>query len=516
MAGLRLFGFEITRKKELDPRNNISFAPPQDTDGGSLAYAVGQAGASIVDFDGTIKTESGLIDRYREMSLQPEIDEAINEILNAAICYTPQDKIVNINLSDIEELDEQIKDVIRIEFENVLKFLEFSKNAYNIFRTWYVDGRIYFHVIIDDKNTIKEFRYIDPRKLRKVKEVKDVPVEGASIQGQKPTVPKIVNEYFVYSEKGFTGNTGGSYTFSTSLNALRIAKDSILYCTSGLNDKTGQMVLSHLHKAIKPLNQLRALEDAVVIYRMSRSPERRVFYVDIGNLPKSQAEQYLRDMMVKHKNKLVYNPSTGEIRDDRRFQTIVEDYWIPRRSDGQSTKIDTLPGAQNLGVMDDVKYFQEKLYDALNIPKSRLESGQPFTTGTATEITLEEVKFYKFINRLRMRFSDIFIQALEKVLIINKVIKYEEWLTIKDRIRFDFTSDNHFNEFNENMVLKERLNMLEMIQPFVGSYFSMEYVKKNILKLSEEEIARMNVENEQNMGNLEPTPENNPQIELNK
>lgn len=481
---MKLFGFEI--KRFAPGEEPKSFAPPVSDDGGIIVTPSGFYG-SYVDLEGSAKSETELVTRYREMAMQPEIEQAVDEITNEAISASPENKICSIILDDIE-VSPKIKAVIEDEFEHIMKLLNFNNKAYEIFRQWYIDGRLFFHAIVDQKNSdqgIQELRYIDPRMIKKVRELKtkDKTIGMSENEAVKTTD---YHEYFVYSNKGFEQKD------YSPKQALKIAKDSIVYVTSGLMDRTNQLVLSYLHKAIKPLNQLRILEDATVIYRISRAPERRIFYIDVGNLPKMKAEQYLRDMMVKHKNRLVYNAETGDVRDDRKFMTMIEDYWLPRREGGKGTEITTLPGGQNLGEMTDVEYFQQKLYQSLNIPIDRLTPNAPFSVGNTNEITRDEIKFFKFIQRLRLRFAMLFINILEKQLILKNILTWDEWAFIKDSIRFDFISDNYFAELKETQILKERLNTVAMLEPYVGVYYSEEFIRRNILKQNDEDIEQIN------------------------
>lgn len=492
---VKLFGFEIRRQGDGQPTVQ-SFAPPSSDDGGVNVTTGGFYG-SYVDLEGSAKSESELITRYRDMALQPEIETAVDEIVNEAICIDPDSgRVVDINL-DFTNLDDQIKQSIAREFDYCLNLLNFNNKSYEVFRQWYIDGRLYYHAVIDQQNPkrgVLELRYIDPRNLRKVREVKTLKANNSIDLGQTTNVPQQkVSEYFLYSNKGQTKNDFGPQY------SLRIAKDSIVYCTSGLTDKSNQMVLSYLHKAIKPLNQLRILEDAVVIYRISRAPERRIFYVDIGNLPKMKAEQYMRDMMVKHKNKLVYDASTGEIRDDRRFMTMLEDYWIPRREGNRGTVIETLPGASNLDQISDLTYFQDRLYNSLGIPTNRQQKNSMFVFGKADNITREEVKFFKTIERMRNRFQGLFMSFLEKQLILKNIINYQEWLQIKETIQFRFAVDNYFAELKEIEILKERINAASIIDPYLGKYFSEEYVRKNVLKQTDEDIKLINAQQQEDI-----------------
>ena len=484
----RLFGFEIKRQRPGESEAQ-SFAPPIDEDGGVVLTPGGFFG-SYVDLDNAAKNETDLVTRYRDLAQQSEIEMAVDEITNEAICATPENHIVGIILSDVEASD-KIKGIIEDEFENVIKLLKFNAKAYEIFRQWYIDGRLFYHAIVDEKapqEGIKELRYIDPRSIKKIKEVKKPKI----ITRLDNEVIKSVNvsDYFIYSTSGFDTKD------YNPRQMVKISKDSIVYLTSGLTDRTGQMVLSHLHKAVKPMNQLRIMEDATVIYRISRAPERRVFYVDVGNLPKMKAEQYLRDMMVKHKNRLIYNAETGDVKDDRKFMTMVEDYWMPRREGGRGTEITTLKGGENLGVMEDVLYFQKKLYQSLNIPVSRLYPETPFSSGNINEVSNEEMKFFKFIQRLRARFSMLFTSVLEKNLMLKNIMTYEDWDAIKDNIRYDFVIDNNFAEARDNQILKERINMANLIDPMIGRYYSEEYVRRFILKQHDEDIEQIDMQNE--------------------
>jgi len=484
---IELFGFTIGKKEEETKPNVVSFAPPPNDDG-TLAVAEGGVYGTTVDVNNQAKNEAQLITRYREMAAQPECERAVDDIVNEAIIGTEQDSPVEIVLDNIEEMNDQIKDRVREEFEEILRMLNFHNRAYDVFKNWYIDGRLYYHLMIDQKQPrlgIQEIRYIDPRKIKKVR------VEKRDNQNQvsKEIFNKKYNEYYVYSAKGVTAGNQG----------VKVAPDSIAYCHSGLMDQNNKMVLSHVHKAIKPLNQLRMLEVATVIYRLARAPERRIFYIDVGNLPKAKAEQYLRDMMTKHKNKLVYDANTGEVRDDRKFLTMLEDYWLPRREGGKGTEITTLPGGQNLGEIEDVQYFRKKLYESLNVPISRLETDNSFNLGRASEITRDELKFSKFISRLRYRFSELFHVILEKQLLLKGIITKQEWNEVKGKIYYDFLEDNHFSELKNAEIMRERLSTLRDLDEYVGKYYSMEWVRKNILMQTEEEIEEIDgqIEGEQ-------------------
>ena len=472
-----LFGFTIARKKQEDQQENLpSIVSPTQEDG-AIEIAPGGAYGTYVDLEGKAKNEGELVTKYRQMALQPECDSAVQDVVNEAIVVTEDSGPVEIVLDKLD-YPENIKKKIHEEFEAIMKLLDFNNNAYDLFRKWYVDGRLYHHIVIDEKNPrqgIKDLRYIDPRKIRKIKEaLKEKDARTGA------TVFKGMNEYYLY-------NAGGVNS-SNQAQGVKIAKDSISYCHSGLLDERNSMIYSYLHKAIKPLNQLRMLEDAVVIYRLARAPERRVFYIDVGNLPKMKAEQYMRDMMVKHKNKLIYDASTGEVRDDRKFMTMLEDFWLPRREGGRGTEITTLPGGQSLGEMDDVDYFRRKLYKSLNVPITRMDAENQFNLGRASEITRDELKFNKFVMRLRNRFSILFSDLLEIQLALKGVITRGEWKEMKQDIYYDFQEDNHFTELKETEIMQGRLQILGEVDNFVGKYFSEDWIRKNVLRMTEEEI----------------------------
>ena len=489
-----LFGFQINRKKEeKEAQKLVSFVPPSNDDG-ALTVAAGGVYGTYVDLDGSVRTEAELVNKYRAISFDPAIDLAIQEICNEAIVEDSDEDTVAIVLDDIEQPD-TIKKTIQEEFENVLGLLEFNRLSYELFRRWYVDGRLYYHVIVDENKPAKgilEVRYVDPRNIKKVREVKK---EKDSKTGV--TIEKVVNEYYMYSPSGFlkrtgslTGSTMNSYGSSGSVSAegVKIARDSIVYCTSGNQSLDNKLILSWLHKAIRPLNQLRSMEDSLVIYRISRAPERRIFYVDVGGLPKAKAEQYLSDIMTKFKNKVVYDSSTGEIRDDRKFMTMLEDFWLPRREGGRGTEITTLPGGQNLGEIEDVVYFQNNLYRSLNVPITRLQPETTYTLGRATEISRDEVKFSKFIFRLRNKFSELFMKMLERQLILKGICTTEDWKEWREQIKFDFAVDNYFEELKVMEMNRDRIGLLREMEDYVGKYYSHEYVRRYILQHSEEEI----------------------------
>ena len=474
----QLFGFSITRvKKPQDPKQ--SFTTPQAEDGTQTVAAGGYFG-QYLDMEGTAKNEQELIRRYREIALHPECDMAIEDIVNEAIVANELKDAVKLDLDNVE-YGKEIKSKIDNEFKEILRLMNFNTKGHDIFRRWYVDGRIYYHKIIDRESPVQgitELRYIDPRKIKKLREIKKGrPVAMANIQ-----VVHDYNEYFLYNEKGVAGPGMAS-------GGIKIAPDAITFCPSGLVDLNKNMVMSYLHKAIKPVNQLRMIEDAVVIYRIARAPERRVFKIDVGNLPKVKAEQYLRDVMARYRNKLVYDASTGEIRDDRNYMSMLEDFWLPSREGGRGTDISTLPGGQNLGEVADIEYFQRKLYRSLNVPISRLESSQGFNLGRSTEITRDELKFTKFVQRLRKKFTELFNDLLRTQLVLKSVINDDDWVGIKEKIKYDFLADGHFSELKNAELLRERIALANDVRDYVGKYFSVNYVRKNILKQSEREIA---------------------------
>jgi hypothetical protein len=484
MAGINLFGFELVRvKPETDVQPQIT-APISDD--GAIEVSSGGYFGTYLDLEASFKNEADLISRYREMSLQPELESAIDEIVNEAIVHDVSGKSVSIILDDLEQ-PEEIKEAIREEFKNVLKLLNFSNDGSGLFKDWYVDGRLYFQVLVDRAQPqlgIQELVYIDPRKIKKVRTVekKKDPRTGADLISG-------VQEFYVFNDKS---SAQGSQTVSTLGDAsLKIAIDAIVNVNSGILDPKRQMVLSYLHKAIKPLNQLRMVEDAVVIYRLSRAPERRVFYIDVGNMPRIKADQYLRDFMTKFRNKVVYDSSTGEVKDDRKFMSIMEDFWIPRRGEGKSTEITTLPPGQNLGEMADVKYFEQKLYKSLNIPVTRLEAGQGFMLGRSQEITRDEVKFNKFIEKLRSKFTILFDELMERQLALKGIASIDEWKELREKIHYDFLKDNNFSELREADLVNARMQLLMQVEQFTGRYFSKAWVQKNVLHLDEEEVAKI-------------------------
>ena len=486
---IKLFGFTLGSKDlvQVQPPEQPSFALPTPAiDDGAVTITQNAYYGTYVDLEGSIRNELELITRYREMANHPELEMAIDDIVNEAITHDVTGRTVDIVLDKLKQ-PEAVKKKILEEFENILDMLNFGNLSDDLFKRWYIDGRIYYHVVVDEKKPkegIQELRYIDPRKIRKVREVKKErdPKTGADII-------KSIAEYYVYSDRGTT-----TQTYGASVNTgLRIAPESIINVNSGLMDAKNTFVISYLHKAIKPLNQLRMIEDAVCIYRISRAPERRVFYIDVGNLPRGKAEQYLKDIMVKYRNKMVYDANTGELRDDRKHMSMLEDFWLPRREGGKGTEITTLPAGQNLGELEDVKYFREKLLQSLNVPLSRLQpsDGGMIGVGRTSEVTRDEVKFTKFIIRLRNKFSQIFDHALRIQCVLKGICTTEEWETFKDKIYYDYKKDNNFTELRDAELLRERVSLLQLVDPYIGHYYSAEWVKKKILQFTDEDIQKM-------------------------
>jgi adenylate cyclase class IV len=499
---VQLFGFEISRKKGKQENTspdetNKTFALPQNDDG-AVTIQSGAYYGTYVDLDGVVRNEIELITRYREMSMQPELETAIDEIVNESIVNNSKDKAVEINMDDLKQ-PEAVKKKIRDEFDTVLKLLNFGNMGHDIFRRWYIDGRMFYHVIIDEKKAnegVLELRYIDPRRIRKIREIQKTKDPRTTID-----IIKKVNEYYLYNERGIIG--------AHSNLGAKIAVDAIVNVNSGLMDSKRAMVLSYLHKAIKPLNNLRMIEDATVIYRLSRAPERRIFYIDVGNMPTIKAEQYLKDIMSKYRNKLVYDSTTGEIKDDRKHLSMLEDFWLPRREGGKGTEITTLPGGQNLGELEDVKYFERKLYKSLGVPIGRLEQ-QPGggILGRTTEITRDELKFSKFIERLRNKFATLFDDILRVQLVLKKVCTEDEWKEFKEDIYYDFKKDNNFDELKESELLMNRIATLQAVDPYVGRYYSMAWVRKNVLMLDDEDIEELQKEIEEEKVANTPVDEN--------
>ena len=467
------FGFEIKRKEK-----ELGAVTPPATDDGTYDISGGGFYSTILDTDGRSRTEDDLIRRYRDIAIQPECDSAIEDIVSEAIASDERDMCVSVVLDNLQ-VSATIKKRIKEEFERILQLLDFNNKAHDIFRRWYVDGRIFYHKVIDSQNPrkgIQQLRYIDPRKIKKVREVQ------TGKRGQVDVVKKF-KEFYIYNQHGHQVNNTST--------GVKLTFDSIAYCPSGLIDMHKGTVLSYLNKAIKPVNQLRMIEDSVVIYRISRAPERRIFYIDVGNLPKIKAEQYLKDVMNRYRNKLVYDASTGEIRDDRNHMSMLEDFWLPRREGGRGTEITTLPGGANLGEIDDITYFQRKLYRSLNVPISRLEAEQNFSLGRSTEITRDELKFTKFIGRLRKKFSNLFSDILRTQLVLQGIIADEEWHDIKEHIQYDYLQDNNFSELKEAELIKERLDMLGQIENYVGTFYSKKWVQQNVLRMTDSEIESM-------------------------
>ena len=479
--GFKLFGFEITRAK--DNKAIKSIVPPRDDDGAGYvtATSAGSHYGHYINMEGDdSKDQAQLILKYRGSAYQPEADAAIEDIVNEAITAAENKPSVALNLDNVP-VSATVKKTMFEEFENIFNMLNFKELGHDIFRRWYIDGRIYHHLIVDENNPtagIQEIRYIDTVKIRKVKQVKKKkdPISGATLVDR-------VNEFYIYQEKPGSQASG-----------VKLTLDSVSYCTSGLLDEHRKKVISYLHKALKPITQLRMMEDSLVIYRLARAPERRMFYIDVGNLPRGKAEQYMKDIMAKYRNKLVYDAKTGEIRDDRKHMSMLEDFWLPRREGGRGTEISTLPGGENLGQIEDIIYFQKRLYRSLNVPMNRLEQEQQFSLGRATEISRDELKFQKFIDRLRNRFANLFYDILKKQLILKNVITEDDWNSWKNKVTIDFLRDNHFAELKEAELLRERIQSLDQITNYVGEYFSKEWVQKNVLLFDDETIDNMNKE----------------------
>ena len=476
-----LFGFSFNKK---DNKGKAPSPIQPSSDDGATSYIAGGYYGQYLDLDGNFKTEYDMVKKYREMAMHPEVDEAIEDIIHEAIVADQNDSPVQVNLDNLEVSD-SVKDMIREEFDYVKNLLAFDSKAHEMFRRWYIDGRLYYHKVINldaPQDGIQELRYIDPHKIKKVRQI---------------TKPKTADEfmkydfgkgeeYFLYNPKGLNNTSANS--------GIRIAKDAITYVVSGLMDTNRNIVLSYLHKGIKVLNQLRMIEDSLVIYRISRAPERRIFYIDVGNLPKVKAEQYLREVMGRYRNKLVYDANTGEIRDDRKYMSMMEDFWLPRREGGRGTEITTLPGGQNLGELTDVQYFQTKLYKALNVPAGRLDSQQQFNIGRSAEITRDELKFTKFVGKLRKKFSDIFNDTLKTQLILKSVITPEDWDDMKEHIQYDYLYDNHFTELKNLEMMTEKLNVIAAMDPYVGKYFSTDYIRSEILGQTETQIEEIDAQ----------------------
>jgi len=493
-----LFGFSIGKRAELsdaigltgDNPQNLSFVAPENFDG-TQVIETGGFMSSVYDFGGSFMDENSLIKQYRSMSLYPEVDMAIEDIVTQAIVFDTDDIAVRISLDNVE-LSDNIKSKISYEFDKIIKLLDFKNKGYDIFRRWYVDGRVYFQNIIDvehPENGIVELRAIDPVRIRKVRKVQK---EVKRVQNTTVPVVKRVEEHYVYTDYEIS-----NVAASTSAMGVKISPDAITYCHSGYIDQTSKRVVGHLHKAIRPLNMLRQTEDAMVVYRIARAPERRVFYIDVGNLPKQKAEEYIKNLMTRYRNKLTYDSSTGEIKDQKNHMSMLEDYWLPRREGGKGTEINTLPGGQGLGEMEDVEYLLRKLYRALNVPLTRMEVQTGFNLGRTTEITRDEVKFYKFLERLQNRFAFMFLDILKKQCILRGILTLDDWNRIYQDIQLIFSKDSYFNELKENEILRERIEMLNTVGTYNGVFFSTDYVRRKILKQTETEIAEMDIEIEE-------------------
>ena len=515
----QLFGFSIDDSYKKPSKSVVSPVPQNNEDGADYYLASGFYG-QYLDVEGVFKTEYDLIRRYREMALHPEVDSAIEDILCEAIVADQNDSPIQIDLENLKAGD-KVKNIIREEFQYIKEMLDFDKKAHEIFRNWYVDGRIYYHKVIDlekPEEGIKELRYIDALKIKYVREQKKKGGANA-IQYSNNARPGLdgnpldaefpgLSEYFIYTPNSYQKNQYGSVAVSgQQKDAVKFAKDAIAYCTSGLVDRNKHTVLSYLQKAIKALNQLRMIEDSLVIYRMSRAPERRIFYIDVGNLPKAKAEQYLREVMSRYRNKLTYDASTGEVRDDKKYMSMMEDFWLPRREGGRGTEISTLPGGQNLGELTDVEYFQKKLFRSLNVPESRMADNSGFSLGRSSEILRDELKFTKFVGRMRKRFSNLFHDILKTQLILKNVISPEEWERMSDHIQYDFLYDNHFAELKDSELMQERLGLLATADPYIGKYYSVDYIRRKILRQTDSEIVEQDkiMDAEKKAGIILPT-----------
>mgnify|MGYP003625079547 CR=1 FL=1 len=489
---LSLFGFTLVKDKKPEDLKNQSIIEPVSYDGPTTVTAGGYYG-TYVDIDASARSESELITRYREIANYPDCDNAIEEIVAEAIAVVDNEVPVKIQLDGIDFSD-QIKDAITKEFEEVKKLLDFNDKAHDIFRRWYVDGRVYYQKLIDMKDPskgIQELRYIDPRKIRKVRQLKkEKTKEGLEL------ITK-AEEFFIYNDKGLNYLSPGVSPAGSNSSGVRIATDTIAFCPSGLMDLNRNLVIGYMHKAIKPVNQLKMMADSLVIYRLARAPERRIFYIDVGNLPKLKAEQYMKDIMARYRNKVVYDSNTGEIKDDRKFMTMLEDFWLPRREGGRGTEITTLPGGQNLGEIADIDYFQNKVYQSLNIPTSRFQQSSGFNFGRSAEISHEEMKFSKFISRLRKKFDHLFNDILRTQLILKNIVTDSDWEQIKEKVYYRYASDQYFEEQKNAENLRNKLEVLTQLQPFVGTFFSKDYVRKNVLNLEQEDIDKIEAENQQ-------------------
>lgn len=494
---MKLFGFTIGSEDKQSGLKKQSFITPVAEDGASTVAAGGYYG-TYVDIDASARNESELISRYREISKHPDCDQAIEEIITEAIAAIDSEIPVSINLDDID-LSKSIKQSISREFNEVLSLLDFKDKAHDIFRRWYIDGRVYYQKVINPdqpRQGIQELRFIDPRKIRKVREVKKDRLDNGV------EVVKSIEEYFIYNEKGINFNQSTSMQQANA--GIKIYPDSIAFCSSGILDLDKNIILSHLHKAIKPVNQLKMMADSLVIYRIARAPERRIFYIDVGNLPKLKAEQYMKDIMTRYRNKIVYDSSTGEIKDDRKFTSTLEDFWLPRREGGRGTEITTLPGGTNLSDIADVEFFQNKVYQSLNVPLSRFQQQSGFNFGRAAEISRDELKFAKFVSRLRRKFNALFDDLLKTQLVLKHIITPEDWGDLKEKINYEYAQDQYYQEIKEAENHRNRLDLLNLMTPYVGTYYSKNFIRKKVLRMSDDDIQQIELENEQDPQELQP------------
>ena len=488
---INLFGFTIERQKKPDLTNQSIVAPVPE-DGSITASSAGYYG-TYVDIDASTRSEAELIQRYREIAAYPDCDNAIEEIISEGIAAVDNEPVVSLNLEKMK-FSKSLKDTISNEFNSILKLLDFKDKAHDIFRRWYIDGRVYYQKMIDSNDTssgIQELRYIDPRKIKKVRQVK---------KEKQPNGLELITkieEYYIYNEHGISYSPGIPPATGAAGAGIKIAPDTIAFCPSGIMDLNRNLVVGYLHKAIKPVNQLKMMADSLVIYRIARAPERRIFYIDVGNLPKVKAEQYMRDIMARYRNKIVYDSNTGDVKDDRKFMTMLEDFWLPRREGGRGTEITTLPGGVNLGEIADIEYFQQKVYQSLNIPISRFQQQSGFNFGRQAEITHEEIKFIKFINRLRKKFNHLFNDLLRTQLIMKNIVTDSDWEEMKEDITYTYAQDQYFQEMKDADNMRNRLDLLSQAQPFIGKYYSDDYVRKNILRLSDDEVTEIAAEMEQ-------------------
>lgn len=513
--GINVFGFEIKRAKKdqeaVDAIPSASVVPPTDDDGAGYITSPSYHNGTYMDIyaDLQVKDQTDLIRKYRTAATHPEVDMAIEEIVNEAIVIPDDENVVELNL-DAVNISTNIKNKISEEFQSVLNMLTFNERAHDMFRSWYVDGRMYHHLVVDKANQkqgIKEIRYVDSTKIRKVKNIK----KKVDAQTGVSVVDK-VEEFYIYNEKPVGDKKGvASHTVDPKTQTVRLSNDSVSYVTSGLLDETKKMVISHIHKALRPINQLRMMEDSLIIYRLARAPERRIFYVDIGNMSKGKSESYINSLMTRYRNKLVYDQATGEMKDSRKHMSMLDDFWLPRREGGRGTEVTTLPGGQNLGEIDDVRYFQRKVYQALNVPVSRLEQEQAYSLGRATEINREEIKFQKFVTRLRMRFAKLFYHILRQQLVLKGIITDSEWVELfHNRIRVEFYKDNHYTELKDAEVFAQRLTILDQASQYVGEFLSKEWVMKNVFRFTDQEAEEMQkqIQKEVDSGEVEePQPE---------